>query len=175
MTDNDDPAVMFTRLWTKHQGGVFAYIRALTPHWADAEDVLQETSVVLWKKFGQFDTQSDFRRWACGVAYYEVLKQRDRSTRKPHFSDSFLALLASRSLDSLDTVSPLQEGLNRCMEMLSPPDRQLLALRYVSNKAVNAIANELGRSLEGVRKSLQRIHRTLFECVERWRRQEEHP
>ena len=174
MSAMDDPTAAFTRLWTKHQGSVFAYIHSLVPNWADAEDVLQETGAVLWKKYGQFDPQSDFRRWACGVAYYEVLKQRERMMLKPRFSEAFLALLAKRSLGMLDTVSPLHEGLARCIETLSLSDRQLLTLRYTVNATVNHIAAQLHRSSDGVRKSLRRIHHTLFECVERWRRQEEH-
>jgi RNA polymerase sigma-70 factor (ECF subfamily) len=169
-----DPAEEFTRLWTKHQGSVFAYIRVLMPNWADAEDVLQETGVVLWKKYSQFDPQSDFRRWACGVAHYEVLKQRERTKRKPQFSDTFLALVGDRSVVMLDTVSSLQEGLRLCVGTLPMSDQQLLALRHASAATVAGIAAQLKRSSDGVRKSLRRIHRTLFECVERWRRQEEH-
>lgn len=174
MSSQNASAEDFTRLWTKHQGEVFAYIRSLTPHWADAEDVLQETGVVLWKKYAQFDPQSNFRRWACGVAHFEVLKQRERTMRKAQFSDAFLALVAERSVVMLDTVPSLHEGLSHCVDALPTSDRQLLALRHASGTPVVDIATELRRSADGVRKSLRRIHRALFTCVERWRRQEEH-
>ena len=45
----------------------------------DAEEVFQNTSVVLWNKFGEFSAGSNFFAWASRVAYFEVLslmKQR---------------------------------------------------------------------------------------------------
>jgi RNA polymerase sigma-70 factor (ECF subfamily) len=39
----------------------------------DAEEVFQNTSVVLWNKFGEFQPGSNFFAWASQVAYYEVL------------------------------------------------------------------------------------------------------
>jgi RNA polymerase sigma-70 factor, ECF subfamily len=176
MEPSEDRAAVFTRLWTKVQPRVFAYIHALTTNWTDAEEVLQETGVVLWQKFDQFEPGTDFARWACGVAHYEVLKQRRRTALSHRcFSDGFLDVLAERAAAMLDIVSPLHEALNHCVEALSPSDRQLVSLRHGAGETTNGIAAQLHRSPEGVRKSLQRIHRVLFDCVERWRRQEEHP
>ena len=79
MIANDDPGKAFTRLWVAHSPRIFAYIHALVPNWADAEEVLQETGIVLWEKFHQFDRGSDFGRWACSVAHFEVLKHRKRA------------------------------------------------------------------------------------------------
>ena len=45
---------------------------ALLPNEQDAQDVFQRTSLVLWQKFDQFDSDRDFLPWACGVAHYEV-------------------------------------------------------------------------------------------------------
>ena len=44
---------------------------------ADAEEILQQTNLVLWRKFGRFEQGTDFDRWACRIAYYEVLKARE--------------------------------------------------------------------------------------------------
>ena len=51
---------------------ILAYIQSLLPHRADAEDVFQRCSIVLWRKFHDFDVQQEFLPWACGVAFYEV-------------------------------------------------------------------------------------------------------
>jgi RNA polymerase sigma-70 factor, ECF subfamily len=176
MDPTDDRAAAFTRLWTKHQPRIFAYIHALVPNWGDAEEVLQEAGVVLWQKFDRFDPTTNFSRWGCGVAYYEVLKHRERAAvSRRRFSDAFLALLAERTADMIETVPSLQEAMDHCMERLSPTDRQLIAMRYAAEATTDGIAAELQRSPDGVRKSLRRIHRALFDCVEAWRRQQEHP
>ncbi|MEY5012122.1 MAG: hypothetical protein RLZZ253_3261, partial [Verrucomicrobiota bacterium] len=58
-------------------------MRRLVPQWTDADDVMQDVSVVLWEKFPALPESQDFRVWAFGVARYEVLawlrdKGRDR-------------------------------------------------------------------------------------------------
>ena len=44
----------FVRLLMAHERQIFTYILTLLPHVADAEDVLQETSIVLWRKFPEY-------------------------------------------------------------------------------------------------------------------------
>ena len=73
----------FMRLWVQHQSRVYAYIRALVFRRADAEDLLQEVAVVLWRKFDQFEPGSRFDQWAYRVARNQIpvlpqKKQRDR-------------------------------------------------------------------------------------------------
>jgi RNA polymerase sigma-70 factor, ECF subfamily len=174
MATIEDTTATFTRLWTKHQPRIFGYIHTLIPNWADAEEVLQETGVVLWKKFAQFDPDSDFTRWGCGVAYFEVLKYRERiAVANRRFGDAFLELVAKQTVVLMDTLAPMQTALNHCVEKLPISDRRLLALRYDSDSTTDCIATKLQRSPDGIRKSLRRVHRALFECVERWRRRQE--
>ncbi|HPM80105.1 MAG TPA: sigma factor [Candidatus Anammoximicrobium sp.] len=60
------------RLWVGRQSRVYAYIRALVFSGADAEDVLQEVAVVLWRKFDQFEPGTRFDQWAYRVASIQV-------------------------------------------------------------------------------------------------------
>ena len=57
----------------RHQGQLFGYIHSLVRDLDDADDLFQQTSLVLWDKFDQFDASRSFVCWACGVARYEVL------------------------------------------------------------------------------------------------------
>ncbi|MCD4728899.1 MAG: hypothetical protein K8R46_14670 [Pirellulales bacterium] len=41
-------------LFAQVHDSLFAYVFSLLPHWSDAEDVFQQTSLVLWRKFGSF-------------------------------------------------------------------------------------------------------------------------
>ena len=75
----DDPSRTeeFMRLFTHHQRHVYGYIRGLVPSLVEAEEVLQQTNLLLWEKFDQFQPGTNFRAWACKVAYLTVLKHRD--------------------------------------------------------------------------------------------------
>ena len=58
------------------------YIYALVHNMNDAEDIYQQTSVILWRKFEEYEAESDFFRWASIIARYEVLNFfRTSSTR----------------------------------------------------------------------------------------------
>src|SRR4051812_46890773 len=71
---------LFLRSFTAHEASIRAHVRRLVPTRADADDVMQEVSVVLWEKFGTFREDADFRAGAFGVARFEVLAWlRDRS------------------------------------------------------------------------------------------------
>ncbi|MEX0867762.1 MAG: sigma factor, partial [Pirellulales bacterium] len=81
----------FEELFRGHARAIFGHVRALVPNSQDAEEVFQETSVTLWTKFDQYQRGTDFRAWACRIAYYKVLKLRDRQHRSPKlFSPEFL-------------------------------------------------------------------------------------
>src|SRR5262245_27178829 len=84
----------FVQLFAQHQRGIHAYICTLVPNRVDADDVMQETSLVLWRKWEEFDCNREFIRWACGIAFNEVLKLRRRvATRRCYFNEELLAQL----------------------------------------------------------------------------------
>ena len=63
----------FVQLLLASQRRLYAFIRAQVRSRNDADDLLQQTSAVLWEKFADFQPDGDFARWACGVARLEVL------------------------------------------------------------------------------------------------------
>ena len=54
------------------QGRLFAYIHSLVRDLNDADDLYQQTTIVLWKKFDTYRTDQPFISWAFGVARFEV-------------------------------------------------------------------------------------------------------
>ena len=54
-------------------------------HPAEAEDLLQETAKVLWKKFGDYDPKLPFLPWAKAFARYEVLNYVETEDAAPVF------------------------------------------------------------------------------------------
>jgi RNA polymerase sigma-70 factor (ECF subfamily) len=57
----------FVERFVRSQDRIYAYVATLLPNRADAEEVFQQTSLILWKKWQQFDPSRDFVRWACGM------------------------------------------------------------------------------------------------------------
>lgn len=67
-TPQDD----FARLFIENQGRLYGYIATLLPNRDDAEEVLQRTSMVLWQKWENYETDRGFLPWARGIALNEV-------------------------------------------------------------------------------------------------------
>lgn len=91
----DDVYVRFHENFACDRERIFAKIYALLPHQADAEDVFQRTSMLLWKKFSQYDGKEGFLPWACTVAHYEVLNfLRTAQRNRLQFDASVMALMS---------------------------------------------------------------------------------
>jgi RNA polymerase sigma-70 factor (ECF subfamily) len=158
----------FVRLLGRYQQRVYSFILTLVPHWADADEVLQETNIVLWRKFSEFQPDTDFVRWANQVAYFEVLKFRRRQ-QKDHlfFSDAFVEEVAAEVMEMSEALQLQRDRLAGCLQKLSDRDRTLIHLRYDEGSSVKRVAEQLGRSADSVYKSLGRVRRMLIDCIHR--------
>jgi RNA polymerase sigma-70 factor (ECF subfamily) len=157
----------FVQLFARVRENLFAYIFTLLPHWSDAEDVFQQTSLVLWRKFGEFEPESNFLAWACRVAFFEVRNfQRVASRDRLRFSDAVLAQLAEQRVISPENANQKREFLLDCIDKLTADQRTLLLRTYDDDKTIRQLADELDRAPQTLYNRLNNIRRTLFACVE---------
>jgi RNA polymerase sigma-70 factor, ECF subfamily len=157
----------FMTLYSGHQRRLYLYTMTLLPAAVDAEDVLQETNLVLWRKFDQYQPGTNFFAWACQITRFEVLKYREKRARAAMLLDpdvfDQLAEVAIKQVEHLDESH--RRALVDCMDRLSAGDRDLMRKRYAEAMAVQAIAAAMNRSPNAVSKSLGRIRRLLLECI----------
>jgi RNA polymerase sigma-70 factor, ECF subfamily len=166
----------FGELLASSQRPVFLYAMSLLCHAADAEEILQETNLVLWRKFAEYQPGTDFVRWAYGIAHFEVLKFREKQSRQRRLcSDKFIATLAAESQHSQDLLEARRRALADCLGKLREEDRQLVLRRYQRGANTRSVAEALGRSVQGTRKALHRIRGALLTCVQRTMAMESRP
>lgn len=159
---------VFAELLGRHQRQIYLYILSLMPRPADAEDVLQDTNVVLWEKFNQYRPGSSFATWACQIAHFKVLQFQQRTRRRPILIDSeVLAQLAEDAQDMATELEAERERLAACLQQLPPDDRLLVCRRYAPGETGKSVAASLGRPANSVYKSITRIRRTLLKCIRR--------
>ena len=159
----------FAERLRREQARLYNYIHSLVRDLNDADDLFQQTTLVLWKKFGEFDPRRSFFAWACGVARLEVANfLRGRGRQRLYFSDDLnLLLIEAQEEVGSDEAEGRREALARCVEKLRQRDRELLQECYGAEGGVQAAAGRHGRSPQSVYNSLRRIRRSLFECVAR--------
>ncbi|MBY0523475.1 MAG: sigma-70 family RNA polymerase sigma factor, partial [Gemmataceae bacterium] len=158
----------FVRLFAQHEHQVYAYIVSVLANWTDADEVMQETSVALWEMFDDFQEGTSFTSWACRIAYFRILRFRERQRRdRLEFSNEFVEAVAATALDESDSFEDRRRALGGCVERLRPDDRRLLQMCYADGGTIKHAAERLDRPAKGVYKALARIRQALFECVQR--------
>ena len=155
---------------------LFKFIFLLAPDHAEAEDVLQETSVILWRKFGEFQSGTDFFRWAAQIARNVVRDFRKKAARDRHqfWNADVIESIAETRLSDNDSLMQQRTLLAGCVRTLMPADRELMRRCFGRNRTIKAAAERLGRPVNTVYKALNRIRRILMACVEKAQRQEGH-
>jgi RNA polymerase sigma-70 factor (ECF subfamily) len=163
-----DRTELLVRLLSRHQEELFRYIFALLPHEEDARDVLQETSVALFRKFAEYDPAKPFLTWAYRFAYLEVLKQRERSRRGTRLlSVDLIARLAREREQEEPILLARLQALELCLEKLPPADQDLIRQRYQGQAVTDDLARQLGASRRTLFRELDRIRRLLHDCINR--------
>ena len=161
-----DRSKQLVLLMTQHQRRIFGYIYTLVPDRHDAEDLLQETSLVVCEKFEQFRPGTDFAAWACQIAYWEVRRARQKFARaKVVFNQEVVDAISETAAELAPQMSARHEALAKCLQKLHPRDRELLLTRYEPGSGVEAAAQRTGRSLEAAYKALARLRKLLLDCV----------
>lgn len=158
----------FARLLGLNQGRVFTYIATLLPCRADAEEVLQQTSIVLWRKFDQFDPSGNFALWAYGVAYREALKYlRQQNRQRQVFREAVLEKLTRTHAARSDLLENRRLAMDDCMDRLSLSDRDIIEHYYFQGRKTAAeVAEELGRPTNTILHALVRIRGGLQKCID---------
>lgn len=156
----------FLRLFTTHEAAVRAFVRRVVPTRADADDVMQEVSIVLWEKFSSFHAGSDFRSWAFGVARFEVLAWLRDKGRDRLVLDEGVALQLTHDAEALEpALSRQREALQACMARVPPDQRSLILRAYQPAARIQDVAASSGRSVPGFYQWLHRMRKALLDCI----------
>jgi RNA polymerase sigma-70 factor (ECF subfamily) len=158
----------FVALLTSSQRKLHAYIFSLVWNPADADDILQETNLVLLKKAAEFDATREFLPWAFAIARFQALAGLKRRQRLRFVFDESLAMFLADEAAREDSVLEARRlALATCLQKLPPVHRDLLIRRYEPKAVVGEMAAALGLSLKALSDRLRRIREKLLECVNR--------
>ncbi|QDU38209.1 ECF RNA polymerase sigma-E factor [Maioricimonas rarisocia] len=171
-----DETAAFMALLMQHRHRLYAFITKQLVNPADVEDVFQKTSIVLWKKRSEFDSEGSFFHWACGIAFNEVrnfLTVQRRSRLR--FDLELVELLAREAADEDSLSQSRLEALRQCLSQLSDRQQTILRQCYAGTESITTIAEQLGRERTALYKQLARLREKLLDCIRRRLAQEGTP
>ncbi|MEK0445689.1 MAG: hypothetical protein RLZZ399_1010 [Verrucomicrobiota bacterium] len=169
MTNPDSNAYeQFVRLLSSHEGRLKAFLRSFLPRWEDVEEAVQETSLVAWKKFSQFDPSTDFGAWLLTIGRFEALKlRRAVFGERLVFREEVWEAVLDEGLAEAERLEGERRALEGCLQKLSVEQREWLAAAYQPGAKVHEVAQHSGRSPVAFYKVLQRLRGLLLECIQR--------
>jgi RNA polymerase sigma-70 factor, ECF subfamily len=155
-------------LLTQHQDQLFRYIFSLVPCEADARDILQETSVALFRKFDQYDATRPFLPWAYRFAYLQVQKHREKSARSPLlFSEDVIDLIANERAHIEPQLDVGLRVLDGCLSKLPQQDKELVTSRYALRQGAEEMMQRFDMSRRTLFRNLELLRQRLHDCVSR--------
>ena len=164
----DDKTTLFLELLTANERSLYLYVHGLVPRDGEAEDILQQTKLLLWKHFDDFTLGTNFIAWARKTAFHQILTHR-RKKKREHLSldEEALEALGHAISELADDGSERQDALRSCLTRLPTEHRQMVHLRYFDDLEIDQIAEQVSRTEAAVYRALSRVRMTLLECVQK--------
>ena len=148
------------------QRNLYAFILSLLSNRSDAEDVLQETNLILCKKSQEYNPDGNFRSWAFNIARYQVLAHLTKKRRsKVCFSNELTEALASEDFD-IQRHQLTQRALQICYDLLPDHMREIAKMRFKEDAPLKEICKILNRPIGAISGTLFRIRQNLIKCVQ---------
>jgi RNA polymerase sigma-70 factor (ECF subfamily) len=168
----------FSRLYALSSPHLFAVILRINRDPAQAEDLLQEVYVNVWRAASGFDAaQSQPLTWLTSIARNRAIDSLRRAQTQPQWSsgaasddeDSDVyeqtADEAPGPLELLDRATEARK-LQHCMQGLTAPQRQSLALAYYDGLSHAEVADLMKQPLGTVKSWVRRALLALKSCLD---------
>lgn len=166
----EDPAAAqqrFLSLFLRSEREIFRYVAALVPYVADAEDIVQQTALVLWEKFAAYDPGLPFTPWACRFALNKTRQWIERKQRWQALLEGGLAEELVQRREELRPEFDLRlQHLERCLGKLPAEQLSLVEGYYYRRDGIENLATNSGRTVAATYKMLQRVRMALQACIE---------
>ncbi|HJV61260.1 MAG TPA: sigma-70 family RNA polymerase sigma factor [Albitalea sp.] len=168
----------FATLYERSSAHLFAVVLRICRDRAQAEDVLQEVYVNVWRAAGGFDAaQSQPLTWLTSIARNRAIDGLRRAQTQPQLhsvqgSDDEDGDLYETTAD--DRPGPLElldraadaRALSQCMQALTAPQRQSVALAFYDGLSHAEVADKMGQPLGTVKSWVRRALLSLKSCLE---------
>jgi len=162
------------RLAMEHRAQIWGYLMGLSKDPLRAEDLFQNTYLVICEKWQQFTPDTNFVAWALRIARFEFLASVDPARRDFVTVEAEVLEAALGEIDARpDALAAKKEALRLCIDELQPKSQQVFMLRYGEGVSCERVAESANMSLSALYTLLSRVRQTLFDCIQRRLRVEE--
>ena len=156
------------KLFLQYQPAIRGYILSIIPDFTMAEDVMQETFLVVTKKAAAFELGTSFTAWVKAIARFKSLEAiRANRHRGEFLSEEVLDALGTDRAEFRDNIDERLALLATCVEQLAPQAKRSIVYRYRNDHLPPEIAALMGCTVQSVNVTLARARVFLRDCVNR--------
>ena len=160
----------FLRLLSEHDRMFSIYVTGLVQPLQDAQDILQEGKIVMWRHFGKFKSGTNFLAWGRKILLRQILAYRRKMKHRSHAQlNEDILIMLDAEMDSAMREKrwvEREQALRDCLRKLPPEQRELIEQRYRDEASIEKISRQADKTESAVYQLLYRIRKTLQDCVE---------
>jgi len=160
----------FLRLLSEHDRMFSIYVTGLVQPLQDAQDILQEGKIVMWRHFGKFKSGTNFLAWGRKILLRQILAYRRKMKHRRHgqLNEDILIMLDAEMDSAIREKRWVEreQALRDCLRKLPPEQRELIEQRYRDEASIEKISRQADKTESAVYQLLYRIRKTLQDCVE---------
>ena len=160
----------FLRLLSEHDRMFSIYVTGLVQPLQDAQDILQEGKIVMWRHFGKFKSGTNFLAWGRKILLRQILAYRRKMKHRRHgqLNEDILIMLDAEMDSAIREKRWVEreQALRDCLRKLPPEQRELIEQRYRDEASIEKISRQTDKTESAVYQLLYRIRKTLQDCVE---------
>lgn len=152
----------YRELLRRYEPMIFSFCLRLLKSREDAEEVTQDSFLVVFHQIHKLQNAGAFRTWIFRVVQNECRDRFAKIKRKQEMQEAYEAMQKKEFEEAPpDTVEDQKEQLSKALERLSEKDREIVVLRFVSGLKLEEIAEVLDIGLSATKMRLQRAMEEL--------------
>jgi len=163
--------VAFAAILARYQRRVYWHIRSMVVVHADADDLVQETFLKVWRHLGNFRGESGLFTWIYRIATNECLSHLQRQKRRQTVSldgtDEDGAGAIDLIADDYFDGNEAEKQLAQALQLLPPKQRLVFNLRYLDEMPYEQMAEITGTSIGALKASYHHASKKVEEYLKK--------
>jgi RNA polymerase sigma-70 factor (ECF subfamily) len=153
----------FSAIVSNYQKMVFTIVLKIVENKEDAEDIMQEIFVKVFKSLDKFKEESEFSTWLYRIAYNTTISElRKRRVSYTSINDNLSAVNeVITDEDEFDLDEIKLQYLDEVLKKLRPDEIFLVTLYYFREQSIDAISKISNLSVANVKVKLHRIRKKI--------------
>jgi RNA polymerase sigma-70 factor (ECF subfamily) len=134
----------FQEVLESHKKSVYYFIRRMVSSHEDADDITQDTFILVWKNLHQFQGNAQISTWIHRIAYRETLRWIKKTKKRQTLSMiNTPASSAQQDVNEEQMLLWLEEGIH----ILPEKQKAVFIYRYFDDKKYEEISEITGTSI----------------------------